>query len=118
MLISSILLKNSIENYNRIKKKNQIPEGHIIQENYTFGEAARAGTNAALVSFFLVVSYVFFILELVLLYYAINMALVCTEGGPERIVNMVLAVIFTLPYVLLNILFNDCAKQSLKVKRK
>ena len=110
MLISSTLLKNSIENYNKVQKKNQ--------ENYSFGEAAMAGTNAAFVSFFLVVSLVFFILELVLLYYAINMALVCTEGGPERIVNMVLAVIFTLPYVLLNILFNDCAKQSLKVKRK
>ena len=117
MLISSNLLKNSLENYNRIQKKNKVSGG--TQENYfpeeSFGEAA--GTSAAFVSFSLVVSFVFFVLELVLLFYAINMALVCTEGGPERVVNIVLAVIFTLPYVMLNILFNDCAKQSLKVKK-
>ena len=111
MLISTTLLKNSMENYNRIKTNNS-------KENYSFGEAAGAGTSAAFASFFMVVSLVFFLLELVLLFYAINMALVCTEGGPERIVNIVLAVIFTLPYVMLNILFNDCAKQSLKVKGK
>ena len=116
MLISSTLLKNSLENYNRIQKKNKVSEG--TQENYfSDGEAVGAGTSAAFVSFSLVVSFVFFVLELVLLFYAINMALVCTEGGPERIVNIVLAVIFTLPYVMSNILFNDCAKQSLKVKK-
>ena len=110
MLISISLLKNSLKNYNKVQKN--------LKENYSFGQAAGAGTSAAFISFFLVVSYIFFILELILLFYAINMAIVCTEGGPERIVNIVLAVTFTIPYVMLNILFNDCAKQTLKIKYK
>ena len=110
MLISISLLKNSLKNYNKVQKNHK--------ETYSFGQAAEAGTSAAFVSFFLVISYIFVILEVILLFYAINMAIVCTEGGPERIVNIVLAVTFTIPYVMLNILFNDCAKQTLKIKSK
>ena len=73
-----------------------------------------AGASAAFASFSVAVAVIFFVLELVLLFYAINMALVCADGGPERIVNIVLAITMTIPYVMLNILFNKCAKKSLQ----
>ena len=82
----------------------------------SLGDSAGAGAGAAFTSFVLVVAVIFFVLELILLFYAINMALVCTQGGPERIVNIVLAVTFTIPYVMLNILFNKCAKNSLRTE--
>jgi hypothetical protein len=88
------------------------------KENFSIshGDSAAAGVGAALTSFTLVVAVIFFVLELVLLFYGINMALNCTEGGPERIVNIVLAITFTTPYVMLNILFNKCAKNSLRTE--
>ena len=107
MLISSQLLQTALNKYNQTRSN---------KENYSFAYAAGAGTQAAFVNFAIVVAFVFFILELILLFFAIKMVLDCTEPGPERIVHMVLAVMFTLPYVLLNILFNDCSKKSLKSK--
>lgn len=108
MIVSGTILKSSLERYRRAKKD---------KENFSISvrDSAGAGMSAAFASFTLVVAVIFFILELVLLFYAINMALVCTKGGPERIVNIVLAVTFTIPYVMLNILFNQCAKNSLRV---
>ena len=107
MIVSGTILKSSLDRYRQAKKD---------RENYSIsaGDSAGAGAGAAFTSFALVVSVIFFVLELVLLFYAINMALVCTKGGPERIVNIVLAITFTIPYVMLNILFNQCAKNSLR----
>ena len=101
------MLRSSLDRYRKAKK---------YRENFSIssGDSAGAGAGAAFTSFVLVVAVIFFVLELVLLFYAINMALVCTQGGPERIVNIVLAITFTTPYVLLNILFNQCAKNSLR----
>jgi hypothetical protein len=107
MIVSGTILKSSLERYRKAKKN---------KENFSISrkDSMEAGAAAAFASFSLVVSVIFFVLELVLLFYAINMALVCTKGGPERIVNIVLAITFTIPYVLLNILFNQCAKKSLR----
>jgi hypothetical protein len=102
MLISSYLLQNSYDKYQKTR------------ENFTTGQAMEAGTSAAFISFTVIVSIIFFILELLLLFYGLKMAIVCSEGGPERVVNVVLATMFTMPYVMLNILFNDCAKNSLR----
>lgn len=110
MIISGSILKNYIDKY-RLYKKNK--EHFKISKN----DSAISGTNAAFLSFALVVAAIFFCLELLLLFFAINMALVCSEGGPERIVNIVLAITFTIPYVMLNILFNKCAKKSLRRKK-
>lgn len=106
--MSGTILKSSLDRYRQARKD---------RENFSAissGDSAGAGAGAAFSSFALVVSVIFFVLELVLLFYAINMALVCTKGGPERIVNIVLAITFTIPYVMLNILFNKCAKNSLR----
>ena len=107
MIVSGTILKSSLDRYRAMRKDNK--------EKFSIsgGDSAGAGASAAFASFVLVVAVIFFLLELIVLFYAINMALVCTKGGAERIVNVVLAITFTIPYVMLNILFNQCAKKSL-----
>lgn len=106
MLVSSTILKNSIANCNKVQKN---------RENYTDDDDNDGEYNSPfLVNVALVMSIIFFLIELILLFYGINMAIICTDPGPERAVNVSLAVIFTIPYVMFNILFNDCAKKSLK----
>lgn len=105
MIVSTSLLKTAIEKYQASKK---------MKENYSVLQSFGSGSGAAFNTFSLVVALIFFALELILLFYAIGMALNCTKPGPERIVNIVLAVMFTLPYTLLNILFNQCAINTLR----
>ncbi len=108
MIVSGIVLKSALDRYRHTRKNKE------NKENYSLGESMEAGASAAFASFSVAVAVIFFVLELVLLFYAINMALGCTEAGPERIVNIVLAITMTIPYVMLNILFNKCAKKSLQ----
>ena len=103
MLFSSNLLKNAVEKYQTHRK-----------ENFTKGEAADAGFNAGFTSFMLVTALIFFVLEVILLYFAILIAISCTQGGYERVVHVVLAMTFTLPYMLLSVFFSDCAKNVLR----
>lgn len=103
MIISTSLLKNAVDKYRAGKNR----------ENYDNWDAANQGTTAAFNTFLVVIALIFFILEIILLFYAILIALNCTKAGAERIVHIVLAVIFTLPYMLLNVLFNPCAKNTL-----
>lgn len=105
MIVSSSMLKGAVEKYQRTRS---------LKERYSKSKSANAGINAAFASFTLVVAVIFFALELVVLFYAIGMAINCTQGGPERIVNVVLAMTFTIPYVMLNLLFNKCAKDTLR----
>jgi hypothetical protein len=105
MLTSFTFLQNSLEKYNTYKKNN---------ENYSKWDSAQAGLGSGLVTGFLVIAVVFFALELLVLFFAINVALKCTKGGPERTVHVVLAIVFTLPYMLLNLLFNKCASDVIK----
>lgn len=78
-------------------------------ERYSGGQVA---ADSAFDSFVLFVAIVFFVLELIVLYFAVSVAIKCTRGGPERIVHIVMAITFTLLYMLLNTLFNDCAKKT------
>ena len=105
MLISGTNLKNAMEQYR--KSKN-------IQEGYNVADVAGAGMSAAMASFVLVIAVLFFMLELMVLFYSITIALNCTESTPERVVHIVLAITFTLPYALLNVLFNKCAISTLR----
>jgi hypothetical protein len=104
MLFSTSLLKNSVEKYQKSRK-----------EKYTYKESANAGFTASFTSFMLVLSLVFFTFEFILLFFAISIAVNCTTGGYERIVHLVLAVTFTLPYMLVASFFSDCGKTILKV---
>lgn len=105
MLVSGLVLKSAFERYNRKKR---------MVERYSKSTVAAAGVSAAFESFFLIVAIVFFILEFIVLYFAVKVAISCTDGGAERIVHVVMAVTFTLPYMLMNTLFNECVKSNLK----
>ena len=103
MLFSTNFLKNSIENYNKSKNKGDDTLKQI-----------KGGMSLAFYTFILSISIIFFIFELFLLYYAICIAIYCSESREERIVNFVLATVFTLPYVLIKITFDPCSNHYIK----
>ena len=107
MLVSISNLKNALKKYQNAKK---------TKEKFSKIDSATSGISASFDSFYLVIAIIFFILEVILLFYAISIAINCSKGGSERIVNLVLASTFTFPYILLNILFNKCAKKTLQGK--
>ena len=105
MLVSSTFLKNSLENYKLIRTKEKFALS---------GDAIKSGLNQSFSTFIVAIAIIFFILELFLLYFAISISLYCSTSKEERIVNFVLASIFTAPYVLIKIMFDPCSKQYLK----
>jgi NADH:ubiquinone oxidoreductase subunit 3 (subunit A) len=105
MLTSVTVLQNALERYERSKK---------TKEKYNLLESGAGGMAAGMATGFLAVAIVFVALEFLVLFFAINVAFRCTQGGAERIVHLVLAVVFTLPYMLLNTLFNKCAVDVLR----
>ena len=105
MLVSSTLLKNSLENYNNMKTKEKFSIS---------GDAVKSGINQSFYTFILIISLIFFILELFLLYFAISISIYCSKSKEERIVNFVLATIFTSPYVLVKITFDPCTQEYLR----
>ncbi len=46
--------------------------------------------------------------------YAIIIAITCTKSGAERVTHLILATTVTLPYMLLNVIFNKCAIDTLR----
>lgn len=108
MLVSSSILKAAVEKYQQVRR---------LKEHYSNSKSkskSKSNISGVTVFFSLLISIIFFTLELIVLFYAVNMALRCSQPGPERIVNLVLSVTFTMPYVMLNILFNQCAKDTLR----
>jgi hypothetical protein len=105
MIISTSLLKKALND--RVKAKKRQSEG------YTMLESTNAGMSLGFATGFLIIATVFLMLELLVLFYSIGMAMNCTKPGPERIVHVTLAIAFTFPYALLNALFIPCAKKTL-----
>jgi hypothetical protein len=118
MYLSTNFLKDQLEKFNtsrRLRKES------FQKENFSNNEAAASGVNAAFSTFLLIIAIIFFTLEIILLFYAINIAIVCTDGGAERIVHLVLSITFTLPYMLIVSIFDTthvgkCAQNVLKNK--
>lgn len=104
MFASGFILKNAVEKYRKAKRR----------ERYSSVAAAKAGASSAISLFWLTLAIIFFIMELIVLYYAVAISFSCSQKGPERVVNIVLAVLFPFPYIMLNILFNECAKSRLQ----
>ena len=102
MLTSGKLLSETLEKYRKRK------------ERYSIGESVSNGAMSALDMALLIFAIVFFVMEIILIFYAIIIAISCTEAGPERIVHVVLAVFFTIPYILLMVIFNKCATKTLQ----
>ena len=102
------MLKSAIQNYKKHKAESR------SKENFEWSKKSmKRGSNDAFYIFIILIALIFLILEIVLLYFALMIALHCSKTKEERIVNVILAIVFTIPYVLLNILFNPCAKQYL-----
>jgi len=106
MLLSSTHLSKTLETYQKEKRENTT--GNTITNSMSAGAASAFTTGM------LILSVIFFVMEIILIFYAILIAFSCTEGGPERIVHVFLAVFFTIPYILLMIVFNKCAGETLR----
>ena len=87
MIISSTLLKNSLETYNRNKR---------LRENYDLGQGIATTFTVFVDTLILIFFILFFIMELLVMIYAIIIAFSCTTSGPERITHLVLAITFTI----------------------
>lgn len=105
MLVSLSFLNKAMNDRAKAVKKNK--------EGYSLLESTNAGISLGFATSFLIIAIVFLALELLVLFYSIQIAITCTKAGPERVVNIVLAITFTFPYALFNILFNPCAKKTL-----
>ena len=91
MLISSIITHNAVENFN--------------MERY--------GPNSDGSYAVLIGSIVMLVIELSLLYFAIRIALVSGKTNTTKFIHIVLAIFLTLPYLLLNMIFNKDAPAAL-----
>jgi hypothetical protein len=105
MLITTSLLNKSLKTYNKTKNEDR--------EGYSKSESLNAGMSAGFATGFLLIAVIFFVLELILLFYSVYIALKCTKPGAERVMHVVLATVFTLPYALISLTFNSCAKQAI-----
>lgn len=116
MFISYYNLKNTIEKYREIKDKKDKKDKNLENtiENYKNCHSFNRGFSRSFETFTLVISVIFFIFELILLYFAIFIAINCSKSVEERIINFVLAITFTIPYVFFSILFNPCAKNYIR----
>lgn len=105
MLTSFSVFQSALERYQKYRKK---------KEKYSVLQSGGGGLAAGLASGFLVVAILFLALEFVVMFFSINVAIKCTQPGPERIVHVVLAIAFTFPYILLSLLFNKCAADAIR----
>lgn len=109
MLFSSNFLKNSVENYKNAKNIEKFTSNNKLDNGNN-----NKSSNLFFYTFLLIISFLFFILELFLLYFAICVAIYCSQSREERIINIILACTFTLPYILIKITFDDCSKNYIK----
>ena len=108
MLLSFSVLQKAVENYKEKEGKES------ENEEYSVLDSASGGLVAGFLTGFVIVALIFVALELLVMVFALQVAIRCTSPGPERIVHLVMAVVFTLPYMLLSLLFNKCAVATLK----
>ena len=110
MLFSINLLRRALKDRS-VGDKNRKKEKY--SNKYSELDSLDAGMGFGFVTGFLIISVLFLVLELLVLFYSIGIAINCTKPGPERIVHIVLAIMFTSPYALLSVLLNPCAKTYL-----
>jgi ABC-type multidrug transport system permease subunit len=112
MLISSTILKNQMEKYQLSKKRSDTYK-HIGKSKH-YADPISAGINSGFELFFLSIAILFLCLEFLILLYSINIALKCTSPGPERIMHVTMAMLFTVPYALFSMFFSKCAATTLQ----
>ena len=99
MIISTFIANKLVENYEKNKKENYV---------HTYGYDDNKQSPLLLIP--VVIGFIFMAMEFLVLVYAVGIAIKCTSNTRERIVHLVLAITFTLPYMLVNAFFGDCAK--------
>lgn len=112
MLVSSFALKNSLEKYKKSKRRGKNNKSKRVKRSSALRSSESSSNSNSALS--VAAAVVFLVLELIVLYYAIALAFSCSQKGPERVVNVILAVLFPFPYLMLNILLNGCAKSTLQ----
>jgi hypothetical protein len=100
MFLSCLLFKNSTDQYN-----------NTIRENYD-GNDKDKDTSRCIAC--IVLATVILIIEVALLYFALDIAVNTTQSGAERFVHVVLAVVLTLPYLLFSVLLSTKAQNVLR----
>lgn len=105
MLVSISCFQKAVVQYQKAKK---------YKEKYSVGDSASGGAAAGVATGTLAVAVFFLALEFLVLFFAISVALKCSQGGAERIVHLILAVTFTLPYMLFSVFFSNCATEALR----
>lgn len=102
MLLSLNLIKSASEYYEKHKAKI---------EGYPKLQQAGNGTKDGLTYAILIFSLVLFVIEFLLVIYAVRIAYACSTPGYERLVHISLALFFTFPYLLIAVFLAPCAKK-------
>jgi hypothetical protein len=105
MLVSISCFQKAMVQYHKAKK---------YKEKYSVGDSAGGGVSAGVATGSLMVAVFFMALEFLVLFFAIGVAMRCSKGVAERIVHLVLAITFTLPYMLFSVFFSKCATDMLR----
>jgi peptidoglycan biosynthesis protein MviN/MurJ (putative lipid II flippase) len=98
MLLSSLVLKSSINNFDNNKEN--------------FDDSKKKSCVSCII-----LALILVIIELAVLFFALDIALNTNKSNAAKFVNVVLAVCLTLPYLLLNVLFNPAAQNLLEKKK-
>lgn len=108
MYLSTCMLNNAWCNY-----RNCCHDDMLMNKNpKSFKDLSTGGKVMAIVM--LIFALVFFVLEVLVLVYAIVIALRCGKSGPEKVVHLILALTFTLPYMLIMSVFSPCGQKVLR----
>ena len=99
MIIGSLLLKNSLDTFSRNK------------ENYC-DDTTNDKKDMAMI----IVSTVIVLIEIALFYFAVDIAINITTTNSERFIHVMLALLFTMPYLLIMSTLNQSAINRLKSK--
>ena len=105
MFFSSTLLTNAVTSYNSAQRK------HLAMKSTSQVVDEPTMMERILAIIMLVAAIVFFILELVLVIYALKTAIICTKPGTERMVHLALAIFLTVPYIFASLFLSDCGKE-------
>lgn len=114
MYLSLKNLLQKLEDYRQMTAQEQLQKVMTGTPDLLDEESEGKGSRAILLAD-IVVSGLFLFAEIVAVLYAIKMAVRCTRGeSPERTIHLLIAVVHPLPYLLLNMLLNPCAKGVLQ----
>ncbi len=53
----------------------------------------------------------FLLIDIMVLFFAVNIALKCSKPGIQRVAHVAMALFFTFPYVLVSLFFSPCVEK-------